>query len=360
MSDFHPSAIVSGSASMDILRLGMGVVWLFNLLFIIDPQNSYFGSFADTARSYAPSTFGGPGLADYVAAHATFFAWSIALTTGYLAIAFLLGLTTRLACFVGSLFSAVLFATQVGSTFVFPGGTDVGPHPLYILIYGVFLVGGAGRHFAVDPWLRRTLAAWWEAPKRARVPVPLGAFTQLSPQTVFVYFSVGTILALAIGFGLVVAFPLPPSSGNGGPVGPTTYVNLTIDINATNGWPQYTPANFTVPVGQVDFTIVDNDLPINWSGCPCPVEGTLGHVETINGSAVRIVPQANVAHSFSVPDLGIQVYTPGLSTVTFSVDVTHAGKFFWVCTVPCGTGADPYNSPPMGTPGFMAGTMTVT
>ena len=83
-----------------------------------------------------------------------------------------MGLTTRFACDVGIVFSAALLATQVGSTFSVPGGTDVGPHPLYLLIYGTLILGGAGRYLSVDHWIWKTgharlprLSRWLAAPR---------------------------------------------------------------------------------------------------------------------------------------------------------------------------------------------------
>ena len=159
---------------------------------------------------------------------------------------------------------------------------------------------------------------------------------------------------MGVGFGLVIA--LPAQSGTStipSPTGPVSYVNLTVNVNATNGWPQYSPANFTTSTGRTVFTIVDNDSPMSWSGCPCSVGGTVDGLELINGTPVGIVPPDNVAHSFNVPELGIQIMSPGQSVVQFTVDIERTGQFIWFCIVPCGTGADPYNTPPMGVPGWI-------
>jgi len=83
-------------------------------------------------------------------------------------------------------------------------------------------------------------------------------------------------------------------------------------------------------------------------------------VEYINGTPVGRVPATNVAHTFNIPALGLQALTPGQSTVQFTIDVLHTGQYTWYCFAPCGTGANPYNTPPMGTTGYMTGTMTVT
>ena len=142
-----------GGAAVDLLRVGVGVIWAINLVFILAPQNDFFPTFQDSALGYGPSTLGGPGVAQFVADHSTLFAACFAGVTAYLAVAFLLGATTRFACGVGLVFSVGLLLTQFGSTFFLPGGTDVGPHPLYMLIYIVLFLGHAGRYFAVDHWM---------------------------------------------------------------------------------------------------------------------------------------------------------------------------------------------------------------
>lgn len=345
---------------IEVLRIGLGIVWLANFFFIVYPPNNFFGEFSSIARTFAPVSFGGPGFPDYVAAHPLFFSWVVALTTGYLAIAFTFGLTTRLACFVASFFSAVLFAIQIGSIFVVPGGTDVGEHPLFILISAVLLVGGAGASLSLDEWIRTAWARYRAARPTVAVPsVPVGWTGALSTRTLFSYFIAGTLVSLGVGVGLIVAFPLQPES-SGPPLvsGPVQYVNMSIDI-ASNGWPQFTPSNFSIHTGAVVFKIVDNDLLFNWSGCPCTVLGTVGGVELVNGTPVHIA-SGNVAHSFNVPGLNLAVYTPGQSITQFTVDITRSGEFVWFCVVPCGTGADPYSTPPMNVLGFMTGTITVS
>jgi uncharacterized membrane protein YphA (DoxX/SURF4 family) len=152
--------------------VGIGVVWVLNLVFVLDPANQFFSTFRGTALSFAPTSLGGPGVADFVAAHAVLFAWITALLTGYLATAFVLGMTTRLACIVGAVASIAFLLTQFVSTIAIPGGTDVGPHPLYLLIYLILFTGGAGRYFAVDHWIWATgrarfprVSRWLAAPR---------------------------------------------------------------------------------------------------------------------------------------------------------------------------------------------------
>jgi len=349
----------SQTLAVEFLRIGVGVVWALNLAFIVAPQNDWFGNFGSLALSFGPTSVGGPGLAQFVAGHAVIFSWLVAITTTYLAVAFLLGLTTRIATLVGGIFSAVLLGTQVGNTFVFPGGTDVGEHPLYLLIYVVLVLGGAGQAYSVDQWIAQAWARRRESQQARGLPVRRGVWaTGLSYQFFFAYFAAGVLIAFGLTVGLMVVTPGTTSSP-GGP-GPVAYENLTVSLNPGNGWPQYTPANFTVPAGRVVFTITDLDSSMNWTQCPCVVSGTDNNVELVNGTATHVVPSSDVAHSFNIPNLGLAVYSPGQSVVKFTVDLVNAGTFVWFCVVPCGAGANPYTTPPMGTPGYMTGTMTVS
>ncbi|MHB8351438.1 MAG: hypothetical protein ACYDFT_01900 [Thermoplasmata archaeon] len=156
---------------VDGLRVGLGLIWLVNLLFIILPSANYWSSFATVAQSYGPSSFGGPGLAGFVASHAPWFAALLAVVTAYLAVALILGVSTRFALVVGTVTSAILLVTQFGTTFVVPGGTDVGAQPLYLLMYAALWYGGAGQLYAVDAWLwfqgwgaRVPMARWFASP----------------------------------------------------------------------------------------------------------------------------------------------------------------------------------------------------
>jgi uncharacterized membrane protein YphA (DoxX/SURF4 family) len=132
------------------LRLSIGLVWALNLIFIFDPQNAFFATFAATAGSFAPVSLGGAGFPAFVAAHPMFFSIAIAAVTLYLALAFLLGLTTRFACLVGAGFALLLLISQFGAKFYVPGGTDVGPMPIYVATYVALALGGAERYLSLD------------------------------------------------------------------------------------------------------------------------------------------------------------------------------------------------------------------
>lgn len=159
--------------SIDLLRVGIGIVWALNMIFILAPSNRYFPMFQAMASGFGPSSLGGPGLANFVASNPVFFSWLIAGVTVYLAFAFLLGLTTRLACVVGGLASVAFLLTQFYATFALNGnGTDVGPHPLYLLIYLILFTAGAGQYFALDQWMWKNgkarfprLSRWIASPR---------------------------------------------------------------------------------------------------------------------------------------------------------------------------------------------------
>ncbi len=173
-----------------------------------------------------------------------------------------------------------------------------------------------------------------------------------------------TSVALVAALLIVVTGGIAASTaGSSGPSAPpvaatVSYLNLTIQINGTTGMPQYTPANFSVPRGEVIVRIVDQDFPASWPGCSCNVTGTQGNVESVNGSApTSSLSWSNVAHTFSVPSLGINVLSPAQSTVTFALWLNQTGSYPWMCEDPCGSNG--YTGAPMGMPGYMAGTMTV-
>jgi hypothetical protein len=139
------SGLPSSSRGLLVLRLSVGIVWALNLIFIVDPANQFFSSFEATANGFASQSIGGAALPDLVASHPAVFAPLIAAVTAYLAVAFLLGITVRWACGVGILLATGLLVSQFYGTFAIPGGTDVGPMPLYIAIYAALLWGRADR-----------------------------------------------------------------------------------------------------------------------------------------------------------------------------------------------------------------------
>ena len=185
----------------------------------------------------------------------------------------------------------------------------------------------------------------------------MGARSWFEPLGVVV--AIAVIVGISMGAVLLGPVLVPasgPSPSSAAPP-PTHYVNLSIVLNATWGVPQYVPANFSVPAGRVVITIRDYDQPGTFVGCGCNVTGTVGAVEMINGTPYHLVPNANVAHTFSSPALNLNILSPGGSTVSFVTEL-FPGTYPWWCMAPCGL--DGMMGFPMGVPGFMAGTITVT
>jgi uncharacterized membrane protein YphA (DoxX/SURF4 family) len=145
---------------MTALRLALGVLWSLNLVYIFDPANRFWSTFAATAQSFEETTLGGRGFAQFVAAQPAFFAAVIAAVTLYLAVAFLLGLSTRTACLIGGAFNLALLVTQFGQISTFPGATDIGAQPLYLAMYVALFLGYDAPRFTLDRAIADTVARW--------------------------------------------------------------------------------------------------------------------------------------------------------------------------------------------------------
>jgi hypothetical protein len=159
------------------------------------------------------------------------------------------------------------------------------------------------------------------------------------------------------------------------------WVSYFIQNPTTHQWEHTTV--FSVPAGsRIDVTILGYDgcTPLRnpyWGR----VTGTVGGVEDVNGKPVTQLNSwgaCNVAHTFSMPGLGLNVpmASPDLSAtlcstspcttasphrvMTFSFNSPRAaGTYFWQCRIPCGGGFIDGFGGPMQTLGFMTGNMEV-
>lgn len=133
---------------------------------------------------------------------------------------------------------------------------------------------------------------------------------------------------------------------------------------------QYSPANFSVPSNvPLEFIVTNYDNGIN---PPSPdyanVSGVTGDCVYLSstpaglGECSHSVAVGAVAHTFTIPTLGLNVPVPAVTdtapgasgvVVVFFAEFSTPGAYHWVCMAPC----DPAS---MVTPGFMQGTMTVT
>ena len=149
-------------------------------------------------------------------------------------------------------------------------------------------------------------------------------------------------------------------------------VNLGVVINQPGyqkDWPAYTPNTLVVPANSlVTVTIRNYDL----GDTPPPkgfpfttVQGIVGGVAYADGHAYTALAPEKVAHTFTVPQLHINVPVPGDTTtgkpyveVSFSFRTGAAGSYYFQCFDPCGTGSSGWEGP-MATKGYMRGTLTV-
>ena len=149
-------------------------------------------------------------------------------------------------------------------------------------------------------------------------------------------------------------------------------VNLNIVINQPGmqkDWPAYSPSNLMVPANSMvtvtlrDYDLGDTPLP---NGSPFTrVRGTPGGVAFADGKAYSSLAPEKVAHTFTIPQLNINVPLPGdgakdasYDTITFTLHTGAAGSYSFQCFDPCGTGASGWEGP-MVTRGYMNGTFTV-
>jgi heme/copper-type cytochrome/quinol oxidase subunit 2 len=154
----------------------------------------------------------------------------------------------------------------------------------------------------------------------------------------------------------------------------TTHVSLDIMPVKPGGpvedWPAYiastpltVPANSTVTVTIRNFDLGDAALAAN--SPLANVQGTVGGTALFNGTQYSSLDAAKVSHTFTIPQLGLNVPIPGdtpdnasFLTVTFSFHTGKAGTYTFQCYSPCGTGTDGFGGP-MGSMAYMKGTLTV-
>jgi len=128
-------------------------------------------------------------------------------------------------------------------------------------------------------------------------------------------------------------------------------VNRTIElviVNYDDGNASFTQPNINTVTGTVGGTIfVANNDNINSS------ETSSNTLMLQGGQTLSSVPEDAVAHTFSVPSLGLNVPVEVSSTVVAYFKITHAGTFTWFCLTACGDAA-------MSTAGWMTGSLAAS
>ena len=155
----------------------------------------------------------------------------------------------------------------------------------------------------------------------------------------------------------------------------TPHYYLSIDTPAMLGGtedtgPAYVPSTFTLPANQlVTLTVVNFDnataLPAQYaktSGIVGPM--TIQTLDSVHPNAAgtttqttSLDPNTGVAHTFTMPDLGLNVPIAPMSRVTFTFHTPAAGTYVFRCMDPCGTGPAGWNAA-MSAEGFMEGHVT--
>ncbi|HEV2137723.1 MAG TPA: hypothetical protein VGR53_02675 [Nitrososphaerales archaeon] len=198
------------------------------------------------------------------------------------------------------------------------------------------------------------------------------------------------VAALGVGIGWGIGTTVSPSgptkSGqqSNGAFRLTLIEPMNTGWNATTAQPKIfvvgqgglsSSANISLPVRTlIQLTIVSYDTPTGGStDQQGKVNGTQGeNVYLINGTTasmssmpeqwgknVTSVPGASLAHTFSIPQIGVNIPVVGGDTEIAYLYFTKTGTFTWFCLTPCGFGPDGSGGA-MSAPGWMTGVVTVS
>jgi hypothetical protein len=130
-------------------------------------------------------------------------------------------------------------------------------------------------------------------------------------------------------------------------------------------WPAMAPSDVTFAKGDnVVLTIKEYDDAPTALPAGSPYNKVTGGTMTVNGVPTTTVSNADIAHTFTIPALGINAPLPkapegGYTTIVFTFHIDKAGTYSWRCFTPCG--ADPKGmGGAMATDGWMRGNVIVT
>jgi hypothetical protein len=217
-------------------------------------------------------------------------------------------------------------------------------------------------------------------------------------------------LAVAGGAVFVLAhylLPVPPTvnfaAGHaaGQPVSMTIMTDPVNDVSSHPDWVSYfarspqtgqwvhstiwqLPAHTRINVTSFEFDSCDplrNQLMGEVTGTIGNVMTVSGEADGVNGPGISVVNSdttCGVAHTFSAPELGINVPFEGVlytaknqctlgpcamsfthTTTTFSFITPGPGEYRWQCFIPCGLASVDGNGHAMSTIGFMTGYLDV-
>jgi hypothetical protein len=209
-------------------------------------------------------------------------------------------------------------------------------------------------------------------------------------QCLILVISAGLIGALSLYYGTQarVNTSLPQAAAASTPQQAGPYRLTLVEIMDT-GWnssmaqPQFSilGPNGTQPAAHIflpahtliQLTIISYDTPTAGStDMEGKVTGTVGGtVYLVNGTSasgmdvsqhwgrnVTSVPGAMLAHTFSIPQLGINIPVVGGDLEIAYLNLDQTGTFQWICLTPCGFGPTGMQGA-MSEPGWMDGQVTV-
>lgn len=150
-----------------------------------------------------------------------------------------------------------------------------------------------------------------------------------------------------------------------------TVVHKTLVIRSSGrkGWPEYVNSkNIVLPKNSTVVLTIDSH---DDGAAPLPknvifydkVMGTVGAKETAGGKSVSDVSNKVISHTFTIPQLGINLPIPAAPTgkvivIQATIHTGKAGTYSWQCYAPCGTGKNSEHGP-MDAGGYMKGTVTI-
>ena len=120
----------------------------------------------------------------------------------------------------------------------------------------------------------------------------------------------------------------------------------------------------------IRMTIINYDSgPGSVSSAYSKVTGTLNNTEYVlndsmvntsihGGQWISSVPSSELAHTFTVSELNLNIMIPSQSIVVAYVHTPKSGVLNWQCEVDCGTGSSGWGGA-MDTPGWMQGEIVV-
>lgn len=181
--------------------------------------------------------------------------------------------------------------------------------------------------------------------------------------------SAGLLSAVALGACGTPAATPPASQTQGATAQPPQTVSVELQtgkMDGRAGWPRLVPADISVKAGRPVRLVIksydDGAAPL--VSALASYDKVQGGTETVGGTAVTSVPNAQVSHTFTVPQLGLNAVVPaapanGSVTVVFTFTPKTSGTYTWKCFAPCGSGPDGMGGA-MATMGWMEGTLKIS